>query len=82
MEDLILILMALTALELAVLMGVTVWRTVFGVKEKKGPEDPGPEKAEPEEKDESEEYERRWRDGVRAMMGYDGRPAGRDEDEN
>ncbi len=80
MTEIALLLIALAAVELAVLAGAMVWRTVFDGRERKRPEDSGTE-----EKEENEDFEKRWRDGMRAMMGYDAetarRAARRDENE-
>ncbi len=77
MVDIILCLLALLIFEAAVLVGAVIWKTAAG--ERKG----GAEKR--EETAESGDFEKRWQEGIDAMMGYDvtkaRNAARRDEDE-
>ncbi len=75
--DIILVLLALLLFEAAVLAGMRIGRALHG--ERRGQGEKGPESAE------SADYERRWQEGIDAMLGYDVRKArsaaGRDLDE-
>ncbi len=78
MIDMILALLALVIAEAAVLAGAAIAREVRELTRKTGekPEDAG---------DPAEDFEKKWREGLDAMMGYDAsaarRAARRDEDE-
>ncbi len=77
MIDIILVLLAVVVLEAAALAGILIWKLTAGERKDR--------KGEAPETSADGDFEKRWQEGIDAMMEYDAltarRAARRDEDE-